>query len=61
MKIGCILVQNGAFQTILITMSNFKNFKNMEIMRVEKKTNWSKFEQIGNKIFAEPDLGLIEK
>ena len=37
MKIGCILVQNSAFQTNLKTMSNFKNHKNMEKMSVEKK------------------------
>ena len=37
MKIGCILVQNGAFQKDFKTMSNFKNYKNMEKMSVEKK------------------------
>ena len=38
MKIGCILVQIRAFQKDFKTMSIFKNYKNMEKMRVEKKT-----------------------
>ena len=37
MKIGCISVQKGAFLKDFKTMSNFKNFKNMEIIGVVEK------------------------
>ena len=37
MKIGCISVQNSAFQRSFKMMSFFKNFKNVEKMRLVEK------------------------
>ena len=43
MKIGCILVQNGALQKDFVMMSNKWKIKNMEKMRVVRKKIQTKF------------------
>ena len=46
MKIGCILVQNGAFQKGFITMSNKWKIKNMEKIEVVKKKSGELYTKI---------------